>query len=202
MRLHSKKMFVASQVRSPKSKKPRTKKGGTRTGETRVPDLTALLKQAWKGAPEKKELEYIGSPRMRQRLKAGSRLSVRIDGNHGAYRTSLKGEGGKQLTYSCTCPSPYYPCKHAAALAYTYLKEPETFFDVNTLEPRLEQLEKAELANLLLTCLTEYPKLLMVLGFVAQEEEDEEWEDEDEEWEEDEEEDWGEEEEDDWEDEE
>jgi len=199
MRSQGKKVFVTERMLSPKGKETRTKKGQTRTKETGTPNLTVLLKKAWKGTPEEKELEYIGSSRMRQRVKAGSRLSVRIDGNHGVYRTSLKGDGGKQLTYSCTCPSPYYPCKHAAALAYTYLKEPETFFEVDTLQARLEKMDKEQLTGLLLTCLSEYPRLLTVLGFVAQEEEDDEEEDDEEE---DDEEEWEEEDEDEWEDEE
>ena len=189
MQLQGKKASVTGQVLSPKGKEQRT-------------SLTALLKKVWKGTPEKKELEYISSPRMRQRVKAGRRLSVHIHGNYGVYRTSLKGDRGEKLTYSCTCPSPYYPCKHAAALAHTYLKEPETFFDIDTLRPRLEQMDKEQLTSLLLTCLTEYPRLLTVLGFVAQEEEEEEEEDDnEEEWEDDEEE-WEEEDDDEWEDEE
>lgn len=198
MQLRGKKASVTGQVLSPKGKEQKMKKEGARAKRTRAPDLMVLLKKTWKGTPEKKELEYIGSPRMRQRVKAGSRLSVRISGNYGVYRTSLKADRDKKFTYSCTCPSSYYPCKHAAALAYTYLKEPETFFEVDSLQPRLEQMDKEQLTSLLLTCLTEHPRLLTVLGFVAQEEEEEEkeeeWEDEEEEWEEEEDDEWEEEE--------
>ncbi len=147
MRLQSKKASVIEQMLSPKGRAQRTKEECPRAKKSTVPNLTTLLKRAWKRTPDERESEYIGSPAMRERVKAGSRLSVRIGGNYGVYRTSLKGDGGKQLAYSCTCPSPYYPCKHAAALAYTYLREPESFFDVDALRPKLEQMDKEQLTD-------------------------------------------------------
>ena len=54
-------------------------------------------------------------------------------------------EVGPGLVGSCTCPYPFFPCKHAAALLYAYLEgRPEDLW------PRLEALSPEEAKGLLL----------------------------------------------------
>lgn len=46
------------------------------------------------------------------------RIAGRVAGRTGVYAVQLKSVRGG-LAFSCTCPSDYYPCKHAGALLYT-----------------------------------------------------------------------------------
>jgi uncharacterized Zn finger protein len=51
--------------------------------------------------------EYVDSPRMRERIKVGSTLICRIQGNSGVYRTQAS--IGRKKESECTCPSAELP---------------------------------------------------------------------------------------------
>jgi len=78
--------------------------------------------------------EYVDSPMMRQRVKIGRTACCTIRGRYGVYRTRITLTPARRCKdASCTCPSEYWPCKHAAALAETFLKKPESFVDADKL---------------------------------------------------------------------
>ena len=73
-----------------------------------------------------------------------------------------------------TCPAEMLFCKHAVALGRTWLEEPDSFFDLTTLEVTLQQCSKAELLSLIQQIAESHPAALSVLGVEGFEEE-EEW---------------------------
>jgi SWIM zinc finger len=110
--------------------------------------------------------EYVDSDRMIDRLRMRNALSARIVGHYGHYtvRLTVRPDG---LAFSCSCPSYEYPCKHARALALTYLEAPESFVDMAGARAALERRSKAELVNDLLSCIGEHPRLLGTLGLAS-----------------------------------
>lgn len=106
--------------------------------------------------------EYVNSPRLRQRLKAGPEISCVVDGNSGVYRTSLslKRSGGGW----CTCPSEYVPCKHVVALRQTYKLKPRSFVDLDAVLKKLASKEKAELLRVIREMAIAAPPSLSALG--------------------------------------
>ena len=126
--------------------------------------------------------EYVDSDRMIDRLRLGDQLSARVLGNYGHYivRLSAQPDG---LAFSCSCPSYEYPCKHARALALTYIEMPDTFSDMAGVRTELERRSKSALVDDLLHCISEHPRLLRTLGLVEVGEEAD-VEDEEEPWEE------------------
>jgi uncharacterized Zn finger protein len=143
-------------------------------------ELAILEGMADEDAPAKVR-EYVDSDRMIDRLRVGEALSARVIGNYGHYivRLTARPDG---LAFSCSCPSYEYPCKHARALALTYIEAPESFVDLAGARAELEGRTKAELVDDLLTCIGEHPRLLRVLGLVdgsdelPADEEEEPWE--------------------------
>jgi len=48
---------------------------------------------------------------------AENKWQAKYHGNYGIYTVKLAfGENGKRTSFSCTCPSDYYPCKHIAMM--------------------------------------------------------------------------------------
>jgi uncharacterized Zn finger protein len=143
-------------------------------------ELAILEGIADEDAPPKVR-EYVDSDRLIDRLRVGNALSARILGNYGHYtvRLTARPEG---LEFSCSCPSYEYPCKHARALALTYIEAPESFVDMSGARAGLERRSKAELVDDLLTCIAEHPRLLRTLG-LASDADSAEFDDEEGEWE-------------------
>jgi uncharacterized Zn finger protein len=106
--------------------------------------------------------EYVDSPRMRERIKVGSTLICRIQGNSGIYRTQAS--IGRKKEYECTCPSEYFPCKHVAALLETYRRKPRSFADVDKVLKDLEKREKKELLGTIRQMALDSPSVLSILG--------------------------------------
>jgi len=76
--------------------------------------------------------EYVDSSLMLQRLKIGATVCCTIRGRYGIYKVSARRKAnGKFKNPRCTCPSDDIPCKHAVALAETFLKKPESFLDAD-----------------------------------------------------------------------
>lgn len=132
-------------------------------------ELAILEGIAEEDAPAKVR-EYVDSDRMIDRLRMGEALSARIIGNYGHYivRLTARPDG---LSFSCSCPSYEYPCKHARALALTYIEAPESFADLAGARAELARRTKEELVEDLLACIGEHPRLLRVLGLVDASEE-------------------------------
>ncbi len=106
--------------------------------------------------------EYVDSPRMRERMKVGSTLVCRIQGNSGVYRTQTS--IGRKKEAECTCPSEYYPCKHVAALLETYKRKPRSFVDLDKVLKDLGKREKTDLLGTIRQMVLDSPSALSVLG--------------------------------------
>ncbi|OIO03620.1 hypothetical protein COY52_04225 [Candidatus Desantisbacteria bacterium CG_4_10_14_0_8_um_filter_48_22] len=122
--------------------------------------------------------EYVNSPRITHRLKIGRIISCRIQGNYGDYRTQIDMKDNKKIT--CTCPSDYWPCKHAFALAKTYEIAPETFVDFNDVIKNLKKKTKTGLLNIIRNMILRSSESLAALGIKGFEEETREEAEEDE----------------------
>ena len=107
-------------------------------------------------------VEYIDSSRMTQRLVFRKRLSVRIDGNYGVYRTTV--QLGRKLAASCTCPSDVFPCKHVRAVRATWDERPRSFFDLAAFLKDLAAKPQAELVDAMCQAVLAYPEVLGVFG--------------------------------------
>lgn len=106
--------------------------------------------------------EYVDSPRMAERIKIGSTVACRIQGNSGVYRTEAS--VGRKKASSCSCPSEYVPCKHVAALLETYKRKPGSFVDVDKVLKDLENREKMELLGTIRKMALDSPSVLSILG--------------------------------------
>ena len=135
-------------------KKAQAKGARNRPGETSSGPLVACSAVT----PPDRAIEYIDSPRMTQRLVYRKQLSARIDGNYGAYRTTVR--LGRKVEAGCTCPSDYFPCKHVRALQVTWDKNPESFFDLEVFLKALSEKPKAELVAALRQTLLAFPEAL------------------------------------------
>lgn len=120
--------------------------------------------------------EYVDSSRMTNRIKIRHILRCRIQGHYGIYSTTV--DLSKKATKTkCSCPSEYWPCKHAHALADTYEVAPETFVDVKEIIKELRGKNKVELLRIIEKMALSAPESLAALGikgFDETEEEDEE----------------------------
>jgi hypothetical protein len=130
-----------------------------------------------KKTPEQRIAEYIDSPLMTQRVRFGKQLSVRITGNYGAYRTSMKLT--KKENGECTCPSEWWPCKHIHALRETWKINPHSFFDLDQFLAELSERSKSELIEAIGQIVIHSPEWLRVFGVPGFEEKDEDDQDED-----------------------
>lgn len=91
-------------------------------------------------------LAYAREGRVRRVFRVGERLLGEVQGSEPRpYRVEV----GPGLVGSCTCPYPFFPCKHAAALLYAYLeRRPEDLW------PRLGPSPPEEAKGLLLRLAT------------------------------------------------
>ena len=126
---------------------------------------------------EERVAEYVDSPRLRQRLKIDQQISCTVDGNYGIYKTeaSLK----KRESFSCSCPSEDYPCKHVGALLRTYKNHPRSFLDLEQMiKNKLAKMEKPELLRVIRKMILESPSSLSALGVKGFEEPERDYEEE------------------------
>ena len=119
--------------------------------------------------------EYTDSPRLKQRIRVGNTISCTVDGNYGRYQTRVVLErSGKGKEAECSCPSEYWPCKHADALILTHRKSPDSFLDVDKLLAGLKQKGHDELLKLIQKMIAVSPSCLMALGIKEFEQEEDE----------------------------
>jgi hypothetical protein len=107
------------------------------------------------------------------RLRSGPSITGRVAGPHGVFTVSLTIQDST-LTPACSCTSDPGFCRHAIALGLTYIEEPESFYDLRTLTPQLEQYSHGELVGLILQIGTRYPETLGMLGVEGFDDEEEE----------------------------
>lgn len=119
--------------------------------------------------------EYTDSPQLKRRIKVGNNISCTVHGNYGRYQTMVVLErSGKGKNAECTCPSEYWPCKHANALILTYRKYPDSFLDVNKLLTSLKRKGRADLLKLIQKMIEISPLCLRALGVKKFDQEEEE----------------------------
>jgi len=93
-----------------------------------------ILKQAlqshWSSKPGDKAKAYIG--KFFNRVRIGAKIRAQVAGNHGTYTVSIQ---ATQLTTQSAC-SCYIGkggyCHHCAALAITFLDDPDSFIEKAT----------------------------------------------------------------------
>jgi uncharacterized Zn finger protein len=107
--------------------------------------------------------EYVDSPRLTCRMRYGKKVSARIQGNYGVYRTFVS-PAAKKLSGGCTCPSEIWPCKHIHALRETWSANPESFFDLVAWLKQMARRSKEELVESMGMMVIEVPELLELFG--------------------------------------
>lgn len=100
-------------------------------------------------------------------------IQAEIRGNYGNYRVGLSRDEDGFLEPFCTCPADMYFCKHAAAIGVTWIHEPATFFNIESLPEMLAEKSKSEVTEIILRMVQLYPGCLTVLGVEGFEDEDE-----------------------------
>lgn len=106
--------------------------------------------------------EYVDSPALRKRIRAGKTITCRIDGNYGAYTTAITLGRGDQST--CTCLAEERPCKHIEALRRTYRANPASFVDLDALLDGLARRTKEEMIDIVRTMVVRAPEAVEGLG--------------------------------------
>ncbi|MFA5140402.1 MAG: SWIM zinc finger family protein [Elusimicrobiota bacterium] len=134
-----------------------------------------MAKKAGKRTFSDRVAEYVDSPMMRQRVRIGRTACATIRGRYGVYKTRITLTPARRCKEaSCTCPSEYWPCKHAAALAETFLRKPESFLDAVKLVDSLGKKGQKELIRLMRGMIAAAPAALQALGVEGFEEPTEE----------------------------
>jgi uncharacterized Zn finger protein len=117
---------------------------------------------------EQRVAEYVDSPRLRQRMRVDQWISCVVDGNYGIYKTEASLKKGRKSSssssFSCSCPSDDYPCKHVGALLRTYENHPRTFLDLDAMTKRLAKMEKPELLKVIRKMILASPSSLSALS--------------------------------------
>lgn len=107
-------------------------------------------------------------------------IQAEIRGHYGNYRVWPSRDEDEFLEPFCSCPADMHFCKHAAAIGVTWIHEPDTFFNSESLPEMLAEKSKPEVGEIILRMVQLYPGCLTVLGVEGFEDEDEY--DEDEAW--------------------
>jgi hypothetical protein len=95
---------------------------------TDIETLQTVLRTRWPAAPVGKALTYVD--RFFDRTRTGTKIVAKVRGNHGDYTVSIAaGEHGVTSACSCYIGKGGY-CHHCAALAQTFLNEPDSFEEV------------------------------------------------------------------------
>jgi uncharacterized Zn finger protein len=93
------------------------------------------------------------------RVEGGSLLKARCEGSSGGpYHVEATVEKGEILDSDCNCPVGGF-CKHIVALLLDWKDRPETFIEVEGLDPILQRKSKAELVALVKRMVAREPDL-------------------------------------------
>ena len=95
--------------------------------------LTDAIQKTWPQAPSGKATGYVGQ--FVKRKRAGTKISGRVEGNHGMYTVSARMQGGSLRT-ACSCYVGKNEgfCHHCVALGFTFLNDPASFEEVQVKE--------------------------------------------------------------------
>jgi uncharacterized Zn finger protein len=93
--------------------------------QTDIDTLKTAIRSTWDEPPDAKTKRYIG--KFFDRSRRGKKIMAKVVGNYGTYTVSIDASG-KRVDSACNC---YIGgggfCHHCVALAFTFLKEPESF---------------------------------------------------------------------------
>jgi len=95
-------------------------------------------------------------------IQRGNLLQGEVQGNDfDPYRVSVSWDDGDSPSATCTCPYDFGGwCKHIVAVLLTYLREPDSIQQGQTLEQLLARLSDAQAKSLLQHLVAEFPPLL------------------------------------------
>lgn len=119
--------------------------------------------------------EYACSGLLRKRMVFAKTWEVRaeISGNYGNYQAVFRPLKNGLIHTWCTCPAEMPFCKHAAALGITWIREPDSFLNLDSIAAIVQQKTKTELEELMLQVLYRHPDTLSLFGIEGFEDEDE-----------------------------
>ena len=108
--------------------------------------LKSAIKRSWPYDPDTKARRYIGKFFNQSRL--GQKITAQVEGNHGTYTVSIQVDDDL-VTSACSCYiGSSGGCHHCAALAATFLAEPDQFKEI-TLKPLAKVSDLIELQTYL-----------------------------------------------------
>lgn len=88
--------------------------------------LKTTLTERWPRPAGGKAARYIDQ--FFERKRTGSKITARVVGNHGTYAVSIEAGDPNGLVSACSCYiGKYGGCHHCAALATTFLHDPDSF---------------------------------------------------------------------------
>ncbi len=90
-------------------------------------------------------------------------LQAMVSGNYGDYEVDITSEQGR-IDADCDCPYDGYPCKHIVAVLLTYIHKQNKYIEealehkkeTSSLKVKIKALPKDELAELILSCASQY----------------------------------------------
>jgi uncharacterized Zn finger protein len=114
----------------------------------------AIIRDQWGVSGAEKVTRYVGKFFDRQRI--GKKIVARVVGNHGTYTVSLSVKAGR-ASGACSCYVGRDGCHHCAALAKTFMDNPESFVavagkrrrNIRTLDDLASYLKGVTLAKLI-----------------------------------------------------
>ena len=90
-----------------------------------IEEIQSVIKSNWNRRLGEKALRYVD--RFSKRELAGKKISAEVKGNHGTYRVSITVNPTRTESV-CSCYiGKGGGCHHCAALAHTFLRDPESF---------------------------------------------------------------------------
>jgi hypothetical protein len=95
-----------------------------------IETLQAAIQSHWPGPPGEKATRYIG--RFYNCTRTGMKIVAKVEGNHGTYTVSISANQ-EGFTSACSCyigKGGY--CHHCVALGYTFLRNPDSFREIQT----------------------------------------------------------------------
>lgn len=107
---------------------------------------------------------YVESAHIADRMRVEAQLSAKFHGTRGIYSTTLDLTRG-EVEFECDCPVGRggQLCKHVVALGLTWVREPESFHDLDVSLARLATASKAELLTLLRKIAARVPGIVALL---------------------------------------
>ena len=95
-----------------------------------IETLQAAIQSHWPGPPGEKAAGYIG--RFFDCTRTGTKIVAKVEGNHGTYTVSINAsQNGVTSACSCYIGKGGY-CHHCVALGYTFLRNPDSFREIQT----------------------------------------------------------------------